>query len=255
MRKPFVETVKTGAEDRMKSVAMTTLNGERYLQAQLDSILMQLDETDELVVSDDGSADGTLSILHNAARKDPRIRLLEGPRQGIIANYEYVIRSCRGDVIFLSDQDDVWREDKVQKVMDAFEKSGAALVMHDAVVMNEDLTEVLYPSFFSFRGCKSGFFASLVKNRYIGCCLAFRASLRSDFLPIPRNIQMHDQWIGMQCDRYHRGTCLLHETLLSYRRHDEANSDFSHNSLPVMIRNRMVLLRELLRFDRNAALS
>ncbi len=239
----------------MKSVAMTTMNGERYLRPQLDSILMQLDGTDELVISDDGSDDGTLPILQDAANKDPRIRLMDGPRQGIIANYEHVIRSCRGDVIFLSDQDDVWHEDKVKKVMDAFDRTGASLVMHDAVVMNEDLTEVLYPSFFAFRGCKSGFFASLVKNRYIGCCLAFRASLRNDFLPIPRTIQMHDQWIGMQCDRYHRGTCLLPDPLLSYRRHNEANSDFSHNSVPVMIKNRIVLIRELLRFDRNAPLS
>ncbi len=239
----------------MISVAMTTRNGERYLGAQLGSILIQLEETDELVVSDDGSTDGTPAILQALADKDSRVRLIEGPREGIIANYEHVIRACRGEFIFLSDQDDVWKEDKVKKVMDAFEKTGASLVMHDAAVMNEDLTEVLYPSFFAFRGCKSGFFASLVKNRYIGCCMAFRAALRSDFLPIPRTIQMHDQWIGMQCDRYHRGTVLLHEPLLSYRRHEEANSDFSHNSVPVMIRNRMVLVKELLKFDRNAPLS
>ncbi|MBQ6441366.1 MAG: glycosyltransferase family 2 protein [Lachnospiraceae bacterium] len=236
----------------MISVAMTTRNGERYLGAQLGSILIQLEETDELVVSDDGSTDGTPAILQALADKDPRVRLIQGPREGIIANYEHVIRACRGEVIFLSDQDDVWKEDKVKKVMDALEKTGASLVMHDAAVMNEDLTEVLYPSFFAFRGCKSGFFASLVKNRYIGCCMAFRASLRDDFLPIPRTIQMHDQWIGMQCDRYHRGTVLLHEPLLSYRRHEEANSDFSHNSVPVMIRNRFVLMKELLRFNRKS---
>ena len=236
----------------MISVAMTTRNGERYLGAQLGSILIQLEETDELVVSDDGFTDGTPAILQALADKDPRVRLIQGPREGIIANYEHVIRACRGEVIFLSDQDDVWKEDKVKKVMDALEKTGASLVMHDAAVMNEDLTEVLYPSFFAFRGCKSGFFASLVKNRYIGCCMAFRASLRDDFLPIPRTIQMHDQWIGMQCDRYHRGTVLLHEPLLSYRRHEEANSDFSHNSVPVMIRNRFVLMKELLRFNRKS---
>lgn len=234
-----------------RSVAMTTMNGERYLGEQLGSILIQLDEADELVISDDGSTDGTLAILRDLSDRDPRVRLIEGPQKGIIANYEHVIRACRGDVIFLSDQDDVWHEDKVKKVTDAFEKTGASLVMHDAVVMNEDLTEVLYPSFFAFRGCKSGFFASLLKNRYIGSCMAFRASLRDDFLPIPRTIQMHDQWIGMQCDRYHRGTFLLHEPLLSYRRHEDANSDFSHNTVPVMIKNRAVLVRELLAYRKS----
>ena len=234
---------------------MTTFNGEKYLMAQARSILTQLGDTDELVVSDDGSTDGTAEILRTLAGNDARVRLIEGPREGIIANYEHVIRSCGGEVIFLSDQDDVWHPDKVEKIMKAFRETGASLVMHDAAVMNEDLTEVIYPSFFAFRGCKSGFFNSLVKNRYIGCCMAFRADLRRDFLPIPRRIQMHDQWIGMQCDRYRRGTFLLREPLLSYRRHDEANSDFSHNSVPVMIRNRMILVGELLRFDRNAPLS
>ena len=156
----------------MRSVAMTTMNGERYLGEQLGSILVQLEEGDELVISDDGSTDGTTALLKDLSERDPRVRLIEGPRQGIIANYEHVIRACRGDVIFLSDQDDVWAEDKVKKVTDALEETGASLVMHDARVMNEDLTEVLYPSFFAFRGCRSGFFASLLKNRYIGCCMA-----------------------------------------------------------------------------------
>lgn len=227
------------------SVVMTTYNGEKYLRDQIDSILPQLKAEDELLVSDDGSTDGTMQILSEYASSDQRVRILEGPREGIIANYESVIRAASGDYIFLSDQDDVWKEDKTEKVMKAFADTGAALVMHDAVVKNEDLSETVYPSFFTFRGCKNGFFANIVKNRYIGCCMAFRASLREDFLPIPRNIQMHDQWIGLAADRRHRGSYLLREPLLFYRRHEDANSDFSHNTIPVMIRNRMVLLSEL----------
>lgn len=234
----------------MISVAMAVYNGEAYLAAQLDSILSQLSEEDEVVISDDGSVDGTRELLSEYAARDSRIRLINGPREGIIANFEHAIRECRGEYIFLSDQDDVWKEDKVEKVLKAFSDTGAALVMHDAVVMNDDLTEVIYPSFFRFRGCKSGFFASILKNRYIGCCMAFRADLRKDFLPIPRVIQMHDQWIGLQCDRYRRGTVLLDTPLLAYRRHGGANSDFSHNSVPTMLRNRLILLRELMKFRR-----
>lgn len=234
----------------MISVAMATFQGERYLEAQLDSILPQLGDEDELLISDDGSTDGTKEILSAYAAKDARIRLLTGPRAGIISNFEFVIRECRGDVIFLSDQDDVWAENKVRRVMEVFARTGAALVMHDAVVKNEDLSETIYPSFFAYRGCRTGYLANIIKNRYIGCCMAFQSRLRDVFLPIPKTIQMHDQWIGLAADRIRGGSALLREPLLSYRRHEGTGSDFSHNSVPVMIRNRLVLLRELKKASR-----
>lgn len=232
----------------MISVALASFNGEAYIEEQLRSILSQLSSEDEVIVSDDGSTDRTRELVEDL--NDRRIRLIDGPKEGIIANFEHAIRECRGDYIFLSDQDDVWLENKVHDVMRAFELSGAALVMHDARVVGEDLKTPIFPSFFRYRGCKAGFFANILKNRYIGCCMAFRQELKKDFLPIPREIQMHDQWIGLQCDRYHRGTFLLEEPLLLYRRHDDANSDFSRNSFPIMLKNRLVLLRALLKFSR-----
>lgn len=232
----------------MISVAMASFNGERYIKEQIASILPQLGASDELLISDDGSTDRTLEIIESF--RDPRIRILTGPKLGIIANFERAIRACKGDFIFLSDQDDVWTEYKVRDVMRSFEISGAALVMHDARVVSEDLKTPIFPSFFRYRNCKAGFFPNLIKNRYIGCCMAFRSTLRADFLPIPRTIQMHDQWIGLQCDRYRRGTFLLEAPLLLYRRHADASSDFSRNSLPVMIKNRAILLKELLKFRR-----
>ena len=60
---------------------MATFNGEKYLKEQLDSILKQLSTNDELVVSDDGSTDGTLAILAEYAEKDARIKIFEGPKK------------------------------------------------------------------------------------------------------------------------------------------------------------------------------
>ena len=65
------------------SVAMVTYNGSRYIREQMDSILKNLKEQDEVVVSDDGSTDGTLDILAEYQEKEPRIRIIEGPRQEI----------------------------------------------------------------------------------------------------------------------------------------------------------------------------
>ncbi len=228
------------------SVAMITKNGEKYLAQELDSILKNLGEEDEIVISDDGSTDGTVETIRAYQAKNERIRLVQGPQEGIIANIENVVQKCNGDFIFLADQDDVWKEDKVKKVISEFNKN-AVLVMHDAQVFNEDLTKMIMPSFFEYRGCKSGTFANLVKNRYIGCCMAFRKELVPRFLPIPRTLPMHDQWIGLTADLRKDKVVLIREPLLKYRRHEAAASDFSHNSVPVMIKNRCNLVRELWR--------
>lgn len=237
---------------RKVSVAMTTYNGEKYLRAQIDSILINLRPGDELVISDDGSTDGTLAIIEKYRGRSeetasPSIRLLQGPGRGIIANFAHAISRCTGDVIFLSDQDDVWEPYKAEHVLGEMERTGCSLVMHDAKVCNEDLSEVQMESFFDYRGSKSGFWNNVIKNRYMGCCMAFSSDMRDDILPIPETIQMHDQWIGIMNDLYGNGTSILREPLISYRRHADANSDFEHNSVPVMIKNRMIFLKEIRR--------
>ena len=227
------------------SVAMATYNGETYLRNQIDSILRNISDDDEIVVSDDGSTDNTLNIINEYIEQGIRIRIVEGPGQGVIANFENAIINCAGDYIFLSDQDDVWMDNKVSKVLEAFEDKSLFLVVHDAVVMNSSLDNVIMESFYEYRGCVSGFVNSLIKNRYMGCCMAFRKELRDEIIPIPRNIQMHDQWIGMVNDSRHKNALFLPDILLKYRRHQNNVSDFEKNTLFVMIKNRIILLREL----------
>lgn len=225
------------------SVAMVTYNGEKYLNQQMDSILQNLGDTDEVVVSDDGSVDGTLSILEEYQKRDVRVKILSGPGQGIIANVEHALRACRGDYIYLSDQDDVWSANKVARIQQVFQETGTHLIVHDNEMCSGDLKQVLAKSFFSFRGCKSGVFANIVKNSYIGCCMAFRKELLEKSFPIPRQIQMHDQWLGLINDLEFRDTIFLPECLMRYRRHGENASDFQRNSVFCMIRNRIVLLK------------
>ena len=104
------------------SVAVATYNGERYLAEQLESILDALEQNDEIVISDDGSTDDTRKVIETFQKKDSRIRLVDGPRQGVKKNFESAIRSCSGQYIFLCDQDDIWTKDKVEVVLHAFEK-------------------------------------------------------------------------------------------------------------------------------------
>ena len=105
----------------MISVCIATYNGEKYLQEQLNSILVQLSEEDEVVISDDGSKDETCTILKEYAARDSRIKLFKGPGKGVIANFEFAIEQSSGEYIFLADQDDVWLPEKVQTTLAFFE--------------------------------------------------------------------------------------------------------------------------------------
>ncbi len=227
------------------SVAMATYNGEKYIREQLDSILQQLHVDDEMIISDDGSSDATVRIIEEYKSKDERICLLDGPHNGLMANFENALKHCSGDLIFLADQDDVWSENKVHLVLEQFENPNTHLVLHDACVMNEDLSEVLMPSFFEYRGSKPGVWHSFIKNSYMGCCMAFRRELVEKILPIPLELPMHDQWIGLISDYYYGKSVMLGEQLLLYRRHEKAASDFGHNSVPIMIRNRIMIYQAL----------
>ncbi len=242
--------------EEMVSVCMTTYNGARFVREQIDSILGQLGDADELVISDDGSTDGTWEILAEVADRDARVRILHGPGRGVIANFNHVLAQSavahgrRKGVIFLADQDDVWYPDKVRRVLKHLHETDADLVLHDVRVTDENLEATIYPSFFAYRRSKTGFTANLIKNSYMGCAMAFRGEILEDVLPAPETLPMHDWWIGTRAARAGKGAVLLPEVLMDYRRHADTASDFGHNTLGVMIRNRWQFLKEHYRRDR-----
>lgn len=239
-----VETAASEDGNIRISVALPSYNGEAYLRQQLDSILAELTKADELVISDDGSVDGTVAIVKEYQERDRRIRLLSGPGQGIKKNVEHALTHTRGKYIFLADQDDIWLSGKVERVLECFLQQKASVVIHDARVFNgDDSSRVQMESFFAFRDAGAGVVKNIIKNSYIGCCMAFRRELLAAVLPIPRQIEMHDQWIGVLGDYYAGKSCFLREPLLLYRRHDGNNSAMEHYSVGRMLRNRVVFLR------------
>lgn len=230
-------------EERMISVCMATYNGEAYIKEQVDSILKNLSNTDELVISDDGSTDGTLQILDDY--QDPRIKIFRGPHAGFVKNFENAIKHSKGQYIFLSDQDDLWAANKVEKVIQCFEDTNATVVVHDCRIINEN-GDIIEPSFFSLRNSGPGLLHNLVKNSYIGCCMAFKRELVDVILPIPDNVPWHDQWIGMISDMVGKSV-FLPEILFSYRRHGDNVSSMSHSSVSNMIKLRWEYIVELIK--------
>ena len=226
-----------------RSVALAAYNGGTYIRQQLESILSQLGPDDEVIVSDDGSTDDTRTIVSGLAAADPRIRLTDGPGKGLIRNFEHALSLCGGEIIFLCDQDDVWLPGKVAACTAALESPGVWLVLHDAHIVDGEQNR-LHDSFFEWRGVRGGVFRNLIKNSFIGCCMAFRRELLDVALPFPDGIPMHDQWLGMLAQK--RGkVVLLKQPLLDYRRHGGNASADRHGSLGRIIRNRFRLWRAL----------
>lgn len=226
------------------SVAMATYNGEVYIEEQLKSILTNLTLEDEIIISDDGSKDKTREIVKEYMEKDNRIKLIEGPRKGIKQNFANAINNCNGKYIFLADQDDIWMEDKVQKVLLAFEVNNCTLVIHDAKIINEKEEEII-SSFFKYRNSGKGIIKNIYKNTYIGCCMAFDSKIRGKVLPIPENIEMHDQWIGIIAEQ-NGESYFLKEPLILYRRHNNNNSSMKRYGIMKIIKNRLTLVKELI---------
>ncbi len=197
------------------SVAMAAFRGENFIEEQLRSILAQLREGDEIIVSDDEPGGETEAIVRRMAEADSRIQYVKGPGQGVIRNFSHAISLTSGDIIFLADQDDVWLPGKVDTCVAAL--NTCDLVLHDAQVVDANLVET-EPSFFGVHGSKPGFWQNLVRNSYMGCCMAFKASLKADILPIPSYVPMHDQWIGLVAEQ--KGSvCFLPKQLIQYRVH------------------------------------
>lgn len=223
------------------SVCLAAYHGERYIGEQIRSVLPQLREDDELLVSDDAPGGETERIARALAAEDPRVRYLHGPGRGVVRNFEHVLREADGDVFFLCDQDDVWLPGKVEAVLREI-AAGACLVLHDARVTDGDLHETA-PSFFALRGSRPGFARNLLRNSYMGCCMAFTRDVRDKALPFPDAIPMHDQWIGLTAERCGR-VCFLWQPLLLYRRTGE-NVTGGRTTLRQKLRWRFSLLRGL----------
>ena len=231
------------------SVALAYYDGAEYIEEQLTSILEQLTDQDEVILSVDRAFDGSMDLLKSLEEKDRRIFITNGPSKGVVKNFEHAIRLCSGDIIFLSDQDDVWLPDKVEKIRAAFRDREVMAVLHDAKIVDEHLNETA-PSFFKIRGSSTGFFKNLWRNSYVGCCMAFRREMVEKILPFPENIYMHDYWIGATAEVLGKVE-LIREPLILYRRHSANVTDMKHGSLFFMLKKRWNMLITLLKWKQN----
>lgn len=198
----------------MISVCIATRNGSRYVGEQLTSILKQLGADDEVIVADDASSDATLEII--ASFQDSRIRVLTREHcVGIIANFETGLSACNGDLIFLADQDDVWLPNKIEKLSRQLEEHH--LVISNCKLVDHSLNPLPSAHIKKYK-TKKGLLRNLVRNSYMGCCMAFKREVLTKALPFPKDIPMHDVWIGLVAEMYFK-VCFVPDELVLHRRH------------------------------------
>jgi len=224
------------------SVCIATYNGENYLYQQLASILDQLHQEDEVIISDDGSTDHTLDIIRSF--KDKRITLLQNPNErSPILNFQNALLRAKGEFIFLSDQDDIWLPYKVRDVLEVLKKYD--LVVHDCTLK---CGSQIISSHFKIRKSGKGLFKNLFKNTFQGNCMAFRRRILQNALPFPAGIPMHDAWIGLVASLYGKVYFMKRE-LSMWRRHDDSfgNKFLSRTSIESKFKFRYILLKNLVR--------
>lgn len=224
------------------SIALCTYNGARYLPDQLDSIAAQTLLPDELVICDDRSTDDTRAVIASFAARAPfAVRLhVNEVNLGSTKNFEQAISLCAGDLIALSDQDDVWLPAKLERLGETFSaRPEVGLVFTDAELVDENLipwgarlwqyTWTLREQQLFHEG--RAFDALLRRNVVTGATMAFRARFRDLALPIPPNhFLIHDCWIALMIAAV-AGTVALPDTLIKYRQHPQQQIGVVRRSL------------------------
>lgn len=211
---------------RKIDIVMATYNGEKYLREQIQSIISQTNKEWNLLIRDDGSTDKTLDIIEEFLKKDDRIKLIKDTKGnlGCIKNFEELLKESKAKYIFLCDQDDIWREDKLDKCIKHLEKN--QVIYHDAEVVFEQENRKI--QLFNFKK-KENILIKILKAKYAGCCMAFRREILDIILPIPQKYPAHDIWIGI-IGEWIGGVKYIDDKLMIYRRHGNNVSNLSEKS-------------------------
>ena len=235
----------------MISVCIATYNGERFILKQLQSILPQLSADDEIIISDDNSSDKTVEVINSI--QDSRIHLFNHkpaicPKfiiDNSTHNFENALLHAKGDVIFLSDQDDYWLPEKVSIMLQQLEYSD--LVISNCIIGDKNLkpTQKLYSD---IRNFKTGLFSNIIQSHYLGCCMAFKRNVYIKAVPFPKHGVAHDLWLGMIAEQHFK-VKYISRPLSIYRRHEKtvtASGKSNNTSMSFKIKYRLYIVKALL---------
>ena len=220
----------------MITIIMSTYNGASYLEQQLNSILNQTYEDWRLLVRDDNSTDGTLTLLQEYAERYPeKIRIVDngGQNLGVVRSFEVLLSECKdADYVQLADQDDVWLPEKLEECMalmlrseEQYGRQTPVLVHCDLKVVDNDLKDIA-PSFWRYVNIRPDILDQNVHylaicNSVTGCATLINHAVQQVVLPIGKGVYMHDAWVGLKVLLSGGHIVALDKPLLLYRQHGD----------------------------------
>lgn len=239
----------------MISVCVATYNGEEFIRQQVDSIRKQLGPDDEIVISDQMSTDGTVDILKSMG--DDRIKIFTPTPTStskhrfaashylVTHNFENALSRAKGDYIFLSDQDDVWTDNKVEMMLPHLMEG--KIVMSNYSEINRG-GSLISEKHYVTNPVSKNFIKNMITQPFHGSCMAFPRKLLQIAIPFPKNLIMHDNWVGMigLCCKYDFD--FINVPLLYYRIHGN-NVSHSKDTNPLYFKMyyRLILTYQILK--------
>ena len=222
-------------------ILLATYNGEKYLKEQIDSILNQTYKNIQLIISDDCSKDNTRSILKEYEKKDSRVKLyFQDKNLGYVKNFEFLLKQVTSQYYMLSDQDDVWLEEKVEKTIQFLKNNNADFVFGDLEVVDQNLNTI-YESFGDYMLLNdkikkniNSYEVNYLYNCVTGCTVLSKKKFINDILPIPvySKYVVHDHWMGLMVSLHGGKLAYMTEKYIKYRQHGSnqiGTEKISHN--------------------------
>lgn len=212
------------------SVAMCTYNGEKFLHEQINSILSQTKPVDEIIICDDGSTDSTISILMEYKNRYPNIFKIYQNEKNLrsVKNFEKAISLCNNEIIFLSDQDDIWLPEKVEEYLIFFNENPEIDVLcSNGFAIDEDGNQIDVITiwdvikFLKERKQNINFYRiiSYIGNIATGASMAIRKKIILNTLPFPEIKDFyHDEWLALISSSKEK-FFLLDDKHFKYRKH------------------------------------
>ncbi|WP_374951381.1 glycosyltransferase family 2 protein [Mucilaginibacter sp.] len=210
------------------SVVIATYNGQKYLEQQIESILRQTVTPDEIIVCDDCSTDGTAAILESYKQQELLTYVVNNAQLGVIGNFKKGVALAKaGNYISLSDQDDEWMPDKLEKCANLLKTIDSermpCMVYSDLMLVDKD-DNILNMSFWNEVGQQEKYqhnLQTLLFNQFVnGCTMLFNPALARMFSEIPNQVRFHhDDWIAVAAFAF-GNVQRIDEPLVRYRKHD-----------------------------------
>ena len=232
------------------SVCMASYNGEKYIARQLHSILDQLAEGDEVIVVDDCSTDASLKVIESLG--DARIQVHVNDRnRGEVYSFGRAILLARQEVVFLSDQDDIWVPGRAALLQQRLLESGVSLVTSnfDWITADEQPIHIPYDGVdakASHQHVRNIADIFIGKTNYFGCGMAFRRDFARLIVPMPDYVESHDLWIALASNLVGSNLHIDDKTLLKRKHGNNATSTVSTRSLYKKLRARWIFVLSLI---------